>query len=85
VEANIESIVQRSISGHATPEMSRLYSTVGQKEIQRAVGKVISMAGYRRLTLSGDSGYAMGMHTENSPKDGPNAVAVEESKRPLTY
>jgi hypothetical protein len=42
----------------ATPEMSQLYSTVGQREIQRAVGKVISISGYRELTLSGDPEYA---------------------------
>jgi hypothetical protein len=52
-EANIDSFVQRSICGLSTAEMSHLYSTVGQKEIQRAVGKVISKARYRRLTLSG--------------------------------
>jgi integrase len=83
-EANIDSFVQRSICGHSTEEMSRLYSTVGQKEIQRAVGKVISMAGYRRLTLQGDSGYAMGMHAKNSPGDSPDRAPAEESKRPLT-
>jgi hypothetical protein len=83
-EANIDSFVQRSICGHSTEEMSRLYSTVGQKEIQRAVGKVISMAGYRRLRLQGDSGYAMGLHAENSPGDGPDRAAIEGSKRPLT-
>jgi hypothetical protein len=37
--------------------MSKLYSTVGQKEIERAVGKVISMA---RLTLSGPEGMHWG-------------------------
>src|SRR5262245_2578465 len=53
-----DSIVQRSICGHATQEMYELYSTVGQKEIQRAVGKVISMVGYRELTLGAATEYA---------------------------
>jgi len=47
--ANVDSIVKRSICGHATEEMSQLYSTVRQKEIQKAVGKVISLAGYREV------------------------------------
>jgi hypothetical protein len=69
-EANIDSIVQRSICGHATQEMSQLYSTVGQKEIQRAVGKVISISGYRELTLSTDPEYARSMHAKNRPSEG---------------
>jgi hypothetical protein len=68
-EANIDSIVQRSICGHATPEMSQLYSTVGQKEIQRAVGKVISISGYRELTLSGDPEYARSMQAQNGSSE----------------
>jgi len=78
-EANIDTIVQRSICGHATQEMSQLYSTVGQKEIQRAVGKVISISGYRELTLSSDPEYARSMHAKNGPSEGseeaPRAAA----------
>ena len=77
-EANIDAIVQRSICGHATAEMSELYSTVGQKEIQRAVGKVISMAGYRRLTLPGDPGYAVGMHGEKPLEHGQTGEAQQQ-------
>ncbi len=83
-EANIDGIVQRSICGHSTAEMSQLYSTVGQKEIQRAVGKVISMAGYRGLTLAADSGYAIGMHGQKGPGDGEDEAAEEQSERGLT-
>jgi hypothetical protein len=71
-EANIDSIVQRSICGHATQEMSELYSTVGQKEIQRAVGKVISMVGYRELTLGAVAEYARSKQAENGPSEGPD-------------
>jgi integrase len=83
-EANIDSFVQRSICGHSTEEMSHLYSTVGQKEIERAVGKVISMAGYRRLTLSPPGGYALGMHAENGPSERQPEDAVDESTDHLT-
>ena len=83
-EANIDKFVQRSICGHSTEEMSQLYSTVGQKEIERAVGKVISMAGYRRLTLSGPEGDALGMHGENGPSERQPGEAIGEPTGRLT-
>jgi len=49
--ADIEAIVRKKICGHATQEMSDLYSTVPQREIQAAVGAVISLAKYRELLL----------------------------------
>lgn len=49
--ADIEAIVRKKICGHATQEMSDLYSTVPQREIQAAVGAVISLAKYRDLLL----------------------------------
>jgi hypothetical protein len=64
--------------------MSELYSTVGQKEIQRAVGKVISMAGYRRLTLPGEPGYAVGMHGEKRLEHGQTGEAQQELETGLT-
>ena len=51
--ADIETIVRRKICGHATHEMSDLYSTVPQREIQAAVGAVISLAKYRELLRDG--------------------------------
>lgn len=83
-EANIDSIVQRSICGHATQEMSELYSTVGQKEIQRAVGKVISMVGYRELTLGAVAEYARSMHGENRPSEGLDEAPAEAATHTLT-
>lgn len=61
-EAEIDGIVKRSICGHATEEMLELYSTVGQKEIERAVRKVISLTGYKRITSSepGEGGVRIG-------------------------
>jgi integrase len=51
--AEIEQIVRQKICGHATNEMTDLYSTIPQPEIERAVGQIISIAGYRRLTRDG--------------------------------
>jgi hypothetical protein len=53
--ADIETIVRQMICGHATQEMSDLYSTVPQKEIHAAVGAVISLAKYRELLWNGAS------------------------------
>ncbi len=47
--ADIEAIVRQKICGPATDEMSDLYSTVPQREIQAAVGAVSSLAKYREL------------------------------------
>jgi integrase len=53
--ADIEAIVRQRICGHSTDEMSELYSTVPQREIQAAVGAVISLARYRDLMQDGAS------------------------------
>ena len=45
--ADIDAIVRQKSCGHATDEMFDLYSTVPQREIQAAVGTVISLAKYR--------------------------------------
>jgi len=68
-EANIDSIVKRNICGHATEKMSELYSTVRQQEIEEAVGKVISLAGYRGLA-AGRGGYAWVCMPQNGPSEG---------------
>src|SRR5262249_38166879 len=79
-----DSIVQRSICGHATQEMSELYSTVGRKEIQRAVGQVISMVGYRELTLGAAAEYARSMQAENGPSEGPDEASAAGAAVTLT-
>ena len=58
--ADIEAIVRQKICGHATDEMSDLYSTVPQREIQAAVGAVISLAKYRELLQDGASWWESG-------------------------
>jgi integrase len=58
--ADIESVVRQKICGHATQEMSELYSTVPQREIQAAGGAVISLAKYRELLRDGASWWESG-------------------------
>ena len=45
--AAVDGLVQRSICGHLTEEMTERYSSVAQAEVQAALGKVVSLAGYR--------------------------------------
>ena len=47
--AAVDGLVQRSICGHLTEEMTERYSSVAQSEVEAALGKVISLAGYREL------------------------------------
>lgn len=48
-EANVKDIVTRAISGHATDNMQRHYSTVNANEIQAGIGKVISLSKAKEL------------------------------------
>jgi hypothetical protein len=54
--AAVDGLVQRSICGHLTEEMTERYSSVAQAEVQAALGKVVSLAGYRDLLRSSDGG-----------------------------
>ena len=47
--AAVDGLVQRSICGHLTEEMTERYSSVAQAEVEAALGKVVSLAGYRGL------------------------------------
>jgi hypothetical protein len=47
--AEVNGLVQRSICGHLTEEMTERYSSVAQVEVEAALGKVVSLAGYREL------------------------------------
>jgi len=53
--AALDGLVQRSICGHLTEEMTERYSLVAQAEVKAALGKVVSLAGYRGL-LRGTGG-----------------------------
>jgi hypothetical protein len=69
--ADIEAIVRQKICGHATDEMSDLYSTVPQREIQAAVGTVISLAKYRDLLQDGASWWESGGETPETDNGHP--------------
>lgn len=45
--AAVGDLVTRSISGHATEEMQRHYSTVGETEQRDGLARVVSLAGFR--------------------------------------
>jgi hypothetical protein len=45
--ASVHDFVARSISGHATLEMQRRYSSVDGAEVRNGLAKVISLAGFR--------------------------------------
>lgn len=77
--AQVDGLVQRSICGHLTEEMTERYSSVAQVEVQAALGKVVSLAGYRELVgaLPG-GGKVVGNRdpkNEGPPEGGPE-VAV---------
>jgi len=69
--ADIETIVRQKICGHATQEMSELYSTVPQREIQAAVGAVISLAKYRELLRDGASWWERSKKRNGHPGRSP--------------
>jgi hypothetical protein len=50
--AAVDGLVQRSICGHLTDEMTERDSSVAQAEVEAALGKVVSLAGYRGLLRS---------------------------------
>jgi site-specific recombinase XerD len=49
--AQVNDIVTRAISGHATEEMQNLYSTVSIEEMRTSLAKVISIAGLRAAAM----------------------------------
>ena len=61
-------LVTRSISGHATEEMQRHYSTVGETEQRAGIARVVSLAGFREALRSDASkGEVVGKVVGNSP------------------
>jgi hypothetical protein len=77
--AEIDGLVQRTICGHLTEEMTERYSSVAQVEVQAALGKVVSLAGYRDLLTETakwcESGVKGALNDE-----GPREAALEASE-----
>jgi integrase len=71
--AAVEGLVQRSICGHATGEMTERYSSVAQDEIKAAVGKVISLARFRESV--GAVGVQLGVHGRKTGERGELAAS----------
>jgi len=46
-EAEVDSVVAKAISGHATDAMRVHYSTASDAEVQIGIAKVINLAGFR--------------------------------------
>ncbi|HXU04018.1 MAG TPA: hypothetical protein VN903_23815, partial [Polyangia bacterium] len=59
--AAVDGLVQSSICGHLTEEMTERYSSVAQVEVEAALGKVISLAGYRDLLSETPGGCEKGV------------------------
>jgi hypothetical protein len=66
--AAVDGLVQRSICGHLTEEMTERYSSVAQVEVEAALGKVVSLAGYRDLLGGASSGARSGGNSESGGK-----------------
>jgi hypothetical protein len=76
--ANVEGMVQRSICGHLTEEMTELYSSVGQDEVRAAMEKVVSLAGYRRILGRGAGKGALGEGCEKGCESPQNENGTPE-------
>lgn len=72
--ANVNDIVTRSISGHATEAMQQHYSTVNQDEQRAGLARVVSLAGFKQALEQSDppasGGPHSGPHTPDNEKAG---------------
>ncbi|MDX2019066.1 MAG: hypothetical protein SF187_02405 [Deltaproteobacteria bacterium] len=76
--AQVEGLVQRSICGHLTEEMTELYSSVGQDEVRAAIGKVVALAGYRDLLREGcETGCESPKNETGAPEAPRQAVGIK--------
>jgi len=67
--AEVEDVVTRVFSGHATETMQQHYSTVAPSEIREAIGKVISLAGIRKAAAAvGEKANQGGVHEAEKKK-----------------
>lgn len=51
--ANVSDVVTRAVSGHATEEMQRHYSTVHQNEIRDGIARIVDLGEFRKAMVSG--------------------------------
>ncbi len=62
--AQVESVVTRSISGHATEQTKQHYETVSVEEKRQILARVLSLAGFREAFLRGSVGAPESAATE---------------------
>jgi integrase len=77
--AAVDGLVQRSICGHLTDEMTERYSSVAQVEVEAALGKVVSLAGYRDLLGGASTGARSGGNSRSGGKVVGNEVGAREA------
>jgi integrase len=77
--AAVDGLVQRSICGHLTEEMTERYSSVAQVEVEAALGKVVSLAGYRGLLGGASTGVRSGGNSRSGGKVVGNEVGAKEA------
>ena len=83
--AAVDGLVQRSICGHLTEEMTERYSSVAQAEVEAALGKVVSLAGYRGLLRAAGGGKKRsGGKVVGKPITTPTTAAASPSQVPVT-
>lgn len=70
--AQVNDLVTRAVSGHATETMQHHYSTVSQNEVREGLAKVISLAGFRRDLQSTD-------RDSSGAAGGASATAIEKT------
>lgn len=68
--ANVNDLVTRSVSGHATEAMQRHYSTVNQDEQRASLAKVVSLFGDAIVPDGESGGLHGGLHGHKSKKAG---------------
>lgn len=77
--AAVDGLVQRSICGHLTEEMTERYSSVAQVEVEAALGKVVSLAGYGDLLGGASTGARSGGSSRSGGKVVGNEVGASET------
>jgi hypothetical protein len=71
--AEVNDLVTRAVSGHATESMQHHYSTVSASEVKAGLAKVIDLAGFRRnldAPAEGRSGASSGASTTETKTAG---------------
>lgn len=68
--AEIDNVVTRAISGHATEAMQQHYSTVSGEEVRRGLARVVDLAGFRQALATAEVGEQVGERRADARKAG---------------